>query len=264
MGVNIAPSEFSAIGWTRKPHLHVLRRVNPLRKRYREFLRAVSRFESSTTSDYGSNSLQFGMAAEQFRKKGYAYGEDFLARDLYLDLINGYPPRKFFDPFYDLTKTYDWGFVKKYGSTASPKHLTRFPSLKKFYDYVASSEFCSQVTDLCGDGIARECHTIDSTWARSGGYLTPHQDQAREVNESDGFVNLIFFVKGNGDPWTCGGTSFSSDAEMSKVLVTPRILNNSFVVYRSVADVWHGFRTIGKGQVRWAIIVQFCPSKYSN
>jgi hypothetical protein len=264
MGVNIASSEFSAIGWLRKPHLHVLRRVNPFRKRYREFLRARSSFDLFATSDYGQNSLQFGNTGEQFRSVGYTYGENFLAKDLYLELLNGFPSRKFFDPFYDLTKTYDWGFVKKYGSVTDPHDLEKFPSLKKFYDFVASDVFCGQVTELCGDGIVRKCHTIDSTWAKSGGYLTPHQDQAREVDKSNGFVNLVYFVKGNGDPWTGGGTSFSSDAEMSELLLTPRTLNNSFVIYRSLANVWHGFRTIGRGQVRWAIIVQFCSSNYSN
>ena len=120
MGVNIASREFSAIGWSRKPHLHVLRRVNPLRKRYREFLRARSSFNLFVTRDYGQKSLQFRDAGEQFRSVGYAYGENFLAADLYLDLLNGFPSRKFFDPFYDLTKTYDWGFVKKYGSVTNP------------------------------------------------------------------------------------------------------------------------------------------------
>ena len=102
MGVNIASSELSAIGWSRKPHLHVLRRVNPLRKRYREFLRARYSFHLFATSDYGQNSLQFGNVAEQFRTVGYSYGENFLAKDLYLELLNGFPSRRFFDPFYDL------------------------------------------------------------------------------------------------------------------------------------------------------------------
>lgn len=264
MGVNIAASEFRAIGWSRKPHLHIMRRLNPIRKKYREFLRARSQIIHTSTNDYGSNAFQFGDTAIEFRSKGYAYGENLLEKNLYEDLIIGYPSRRFFDPFYDLTKTYDWGFVKKFGSDTTPPYLEKFPSLKKFYDYVASSEFCSQITELCGDGIPRKCHTIDSTWAKSGGYLTPHQDQARESGEGDGFVNLVYFVKGNGDPLTCGGTSFSSDAEFASLLLSPKILNNSFVIYRSITDVWHGFRRIGKGQIRWAIIVQFCPNTLSK
>jgi|688.fasta_scaffold17285_1 Rps23 Pro-64 3,4-dihydroxylase Tpa1-like proline 4-hydroxylase len=263
MGTNFAPSELAAIGWRRIPTMHALKRINPLRKQLRRRIRAIANEQHSPIERFSSNALQINDAALEFQEKSYAYLENALSDNYYKALVSQFPKRRYFDPFYDMTKTYDWGFVWNRGKS-DPQHLHKFPALRAMYDHVRSEEFCQMVTDLCGDGIQRECYTVDTTYARSGAYLTPHQDAVIEDNTGSAFVNFIFFVSGNGDPFTGGGTSFSSDAEMKHLLLVPSTLNNSIVMYRSQKDIWHGFRPLGKGQTRQAVIFQYCSTSFIN
>lgn len=261
MGTSIAPSELAAISWKQIPIMHVLKRINPLRRRFRENLRKIPNLKHPVITKFSSNALQIDGAAIEFQEKSYAYLENALSESCYHALVSQFPKRRYFDPFYDMTKTYDWGFVWNRGKS-DPQHLHKFPALQAMYDHVRSEEFCKIVTNLCGDGIERECYSVDTTYARSGAYLTPHQDAVIEDNAGSAFVNFIFFVSGNGDPFTCGATSFSSDAEMKNLLLIPSTLNNSIVMYRSQKNIWHGFRPIGKGQTRLAVIFQYCSTKY--
>ena len=261
MGTNVAPSELAAISWKQIPIMHVLKRINPLRRKIRKALRRITNVKHPLIISFSSNALQIDRAAIDFQEKSYAYLENALSEKNYQELVSQFPKRRYFDPFYDMTKTYDWGFVWNRGNS-DPQYLHKFPALQAMYDHVRSEEFCKMVTKLCGDGIQRECYSVDTTYARSGAYLTPHQDAVIEDNAGSAFVNFIYFVSGNGDPFTGGGTSFSSDAEMKNLLLVPSTLNNSIVMYRSQKDIWHGFRPLGKGQTRQAVIFQYCSTRY--
>lgn len=261
MGTNFSPRELEAIGWKKNPLMHGLLRINPIRGKVRKSLRKIGALGYANLENLKTDAFNFDLGADEFRDKSYAYLENALPSSCYESLVVQFPPRKFFDPFYDLTKTYDWGFVWNRGKP-DPEYLDLFPALKAMYDYVRSNEFCQKVTEMCGDDVERQCYSIDTTFARSGAYLTPHQDAVIEDGRGSAFVNFIYFVTGNGEPFTCGGTSISSDAEMNKLLFVPNTLNNSMVMYKSQENIWHGFRPIGKGQCRRAIIFQYCSKTY--
>ena len=205
----------------------------------------------------------------EFQKNNYVYGED-LIRDSYLvRLLSDWPPIYFFKPHSSIYKSYDTCFYVsnskwKKDSKFSLKKLKNFYLLNNFYKVVSSKEFADSITKLCNDGIERFCYSFLVTEASEGSGLIQHKDGVADIDFGESFLNLIIFLDGNDPPIESGGTSIYYSESTDSLLSSPKTLKNSFLIYKSSANFFHGFPPIKKGKRRKALLVQFADKRAFN
>ena len=189
--------------------------------------------------------------------KGFFFVENFLDENSYAQLIKAWPKSRWFEPltFRKNGKSYDSGFRHNITKNKIDESISFNPTIESVYLALRSSEFCDNLTRICGDKIKRESYAVLLTKSYSHSYLTPHKDSVGEdVNLNDSIINIIYFVQANGAGWDAGGTSILSDATFSKPIFIPENLNNTALIYRGTADLWHGFPKIKRGNYRKTIL----------
>ena len=189
--------------------------------------------------------------------KGFLFVENFLDEDSYSQLIQGWPQKRWFEPltFRKNGKSYDSGFRYNIAKNKIDESISFNPKIESVYHTLRSKEFCENITKICGDKIERESYSILLTKSYSHSYLTPHKDSVgQDVFKNNSIVNIIFFVQANGAGWNSGGTSILGDATFNKPIFIPNNLNNTALIYRGTADLWHGFPKIKLGNYRKTIL----------
>ena len=193
----------------------------------------------------------------ELETKGYLFVENFLDQDSHTQLIKAWPKKRWFEPlkFRQNGKSYDSGLRWNISKQRIDKSIEANPEILSIYNILRSTEFCENLTKICNDKIERESYSLLLTQSYSHSYLTPHKDSpSTDIAKNDSIVNIIFFVQSNGEGWESGGTSILGDATFSKQIFVPKNLNNTALIYRGAADLWHGFPRIVQGNYRKTVL----------
>ncbi len=189
--------------------------------------------------------------------KGFLFVENFLDKDSYSQLVEAWPKKRWFEPlkFRQNGKSYDSGLRWNVSKQKIDASIEANPEILSIYSTLRSTEFCENLTKVCNDQIERESYSLLLTQSYSHSYLTPHQDSmGKDPKKNSSIVNIIYFVQANGAGWDAGGTSILGDATFDKPIFIPNNLNNTALIYRGTADLWHGFPKIKHGNYRKTIL----------
>jgi hypothetical protein len=193
----------------------------------------------------------------ELETKGFLFVENFLDQDSYSQLIKAWPKKRWFEPleFRKNGKSYDSGLRWNISKQRIDKSIEANPDIMSIYGMLRSKEFCENLTEICNDKIERESYSLLLTQSYSHSYLTPHKDSmGTDTAKNNSIVNIIYFVKANGNGWEAGGTSILGDATFSKPIFVPTNLNNTALIYRGAANLWHGFPRIARGNYRKTVL----------
>lgn len=193
---------------------------------------------------------------EEIENKGYIFLENFLSQDYY-DFLNKYFPKK-----YELYKSksplknYNLGFI--YGTDGTYRNLESPSALNIFYKFILSNEFEREVNDIFNlDNKKLVCKNIITSIAEEKSFLIPHMDSISSVRK-DLNINFVYFIDGNDDNIEySGGTSIYQDNDGERVLLRPKTLKNSVLIYNNTKHFFHGFKIMKKRCHRKAFSFQF-------
>ena len=163
-------------------------------------------------------------------------------------------------------KSYDLGFFISQSSyqkdtKISINQILNFPLLKNLYEIFSSKEMCSKINNLCSDDIPRKLYSFCLTQASRGSGLIQHKDGVVDSLYGASFLNLILFLDGCNPPIDSGGTSIYKSNEKEALLESPKSLKNSFLIYRSTANLYHGFPPMKGNMKRKAILIQYAHAE---
>jgi|ETNmetMinimDraft_32_1059908.scaffolds.fasta_scaffold61910_1 hypothetical protein len=193
---------------------------------------------------------EFEAGKDHLEKETFGYCDQVWNDDFYQDLIEQWPPTRYFQPLQYITKSYDVGYL-------DDETLTLFPAYEAAYRYLKSEEFCARVTSLVGDHEERECYQILLTKAYSGSSIVPHIDSSN----MDGSFNFVIFLNASEGP-NSGGLAFWRDNEFKDLVFEPTKLRNSGVYYLMNQDLYHGFPPMRSGSFRWTINATYKKKKH--
>jgi hypothetical protein len=230
---------------------------------YRRWLRLrLQKFDSGNKSQQSLAASTYNLPVisdpnSELETKGYLFVENFLDQDSYSQLVEYWPKKRWFEPlkFRQNGKSYDSGMRWNISKQRIDNSIEANPEILSIYNTLRSAEFCDNLTKICNDQIERESYSLLLTQSYSHSYLTPHKDSpSSDLAKNNSIVNIIFFVQANGNGWEAGGTSILGDATFSKPIFVPQNLNNTALIYRGAADLWHGFPRIARGNYRKTIL----------
>ena len=99
--------------------------------------------------------------------------------------------------------------------------------------------------------------------AEKDSILFCHKDSITNLNENttvlkkNSALNCIFFIKGINNQNNTGATGIYNTNDFSNPIFVPKILNNSLLIYKSDANLYHGFDKMKKNSFRFTINTQF-------
>jgi len=192
----------------------------------------------------------------EIETKGYIFLENFLNQDYY-DFLNKNFPKK-----YELRKSksplknYNIGYI--YGNDGTYRDLENPCALNTFYKFVLSNEFEREVNNIFNLSNQKlVCKNVVTSIAEERSFLIPHMDSI-SAERKDFNINFIYFLDGNDDDVDySGGTSIYQDNNGEKVLLKPKTLKNSVLIYNNTDHFFHGFKIMKKNCHRKAFSFQF-------
>lgn len=195
-----------------------------------------------------------------YKKNGYCYVPKVFDDNVH-DLIKEYwPSRIYFKPGTSMYKSNDGAFKWVRGGR-EPEYLKRHLSLYNLYTYLRSDQVSKIINEFCNDSIRRTAYSIMATWSTPGSILIPHLDGIAAKTGGDTFVNMIIFIDNLGIPEESGGTAVFESNNYDKVLLRPKSLHNTALIYKS-DKVYHGYEPMKENTFRWTINVQFCDKDF--
>ena len=198
-----------------------------------------------------------------YKNNSYCFIENILDENFYSNLLKNFPPKEFFLPARHLVKQYNFGF-KCVLTDQTDLKTDYFHEVNHFFQVLKSSYFLDLVNLFTNDQNRRLLYSYNLTLANEGAILFPHKDSITNLDENSTLtkketaLNMIFFIKGkrNSDG-NIGGTGIYLDNEFKKPIFIPKNLNNSLLIYRSDADLFHGFEEMEKDSERFTVNAQF-------
>ena len=181
----------------------------------------------------------------------WAFLEEFFMRDFYEKLYETYPKKDdswYFESSNDKSSYRKWFGGKKANDIANDVEDSNFSeSWNKFYHYLFSNEFLSNIRKFSGVPVNKLKHSMFMLLTR-GGYQLPH---IHNVGPST-LILMLYFSKNwkKGDP---GGTYVTTEEDESKMIFEPYNLDNSAMVFQDGPYAGHGVRYIEKDVERRAI-----------
>ena len=189
----------------------------------------------------------------------WVFIEEFFVRDFYEKLYETYP-KKDDSWFTESTVAKSnhrkwWGVDRSIHIATNVEDPTFSESWNKFYHYLFSDEFLSNIRKFSGVPVNRVKHFAFTLLTR-GGYQLPH---IHNVGPST-VILMLYFNKNwkKGDP---GGTYVTPEEDESKMIFEPYNLYNSAIIFHDGPHAGHGVRYITKDVERRAI--QIYLEKYS-
>lgn len=192
----------------------------------------------------------------EIETKGYIFLENFLNQDYYTFLNKNFPKRYELYKSKSPLKNYNIGFI--YGSDGTYRDLEHPNALNTFYKFILSNEFEKDVNNIFNlTNNKLVCKNIVTSIAEEKSFLIPHMDSISSERK-DLNINFIYFVDGNDDDIDySGGTSIYEDNDGEKVLLKPKTLKNSVLIYNNTDHFFHGFKIMKKKCHRKAFSFQF-------
>jgi len=212
--------------------------------------------------------IDFENKAEELKKNGWCYIENFLDDQSYENIKKNWPKDIFFKfknnpiKFYYIGLEYLSVLPKKY-LDHDKKIISLHPYLRDYYNYIISDMFSVFIDKLVNgklvnDKLNFECYSIacSSAWPKS--FLAPHIDTVSIDNDINKILNCIHFIDGNDDDVEfSGGTGIYEDNEFKKKIFIPKSLKNSLLIYNSKKFFYHGFDVMKKKNHRKSVMFQF-------
>jgi len=188
--------------------------------------------------------------------KGYIFLEDFLNDDYYSLLKKKFPKKIFLQKSKSPIKNYDMGFVY-----LKDRHNPSFKFseiLGALYRYIISKDFESEINSTFNLQEKKlRCKNIVTSSANENSFLIPHKDTI-SVTKKNLNLNFIYFIDGNDSEIEySGGTSVFKDNAAEQVLLSPKTLKNSILIYDNTRHFYHGFKIMKKNCFRKAVTFQF-------
>lgn len=232
--------------------------------KWRQLLRFLMRYRrySSFASPEVTQNLE--KAAAHFQKHRWAYVENIISDEFHKELLNNFPKRYYFDAPTKLAKSYDTSFNWMHGQQFDFGRYDphrQHPSIINFLDYLRSDKFQKRITEFVGSNQDFVCYSYTVNRTHVGSQVVPHKDGIQGDSRAKGFINIVFFINGTGGK-NSGNLSLSRDNELKDLIIEPKNLKNSCLIYDSLANFYHGFSPVEKGKFRWAINSQFCEKSY--
>jgi hypothetical protein len=199
-----------------------------------------------------------------YKQNHYCFIENILDESFYSNLRKNFPPVDFFLPPRHVSKFYNFGFKWVQSASESDLKTDYFFEINHFFKVLKSAYFLDMLNLFVNDGRSRLLYSFNLTLANKGAILLPHKDSITNFEEKTTLVkketalNMIFFIKGkrNSDG-NIGGTGIYLDNEFKKSIFIPRNLNNSLLIYRSDANLFHGFDEMEENSERFTVNAQF-------
>jgi hypothetical protein len=199
-----------------------------------------------------------------YKENHYCFIENILDEHFYYNLRKNFPPKEFFMPARYLTKLYNFGFKWVHDANNSDLKTDYFLEVNHFFKVLRSTYFLDMLDLFVNDGKSRLLYSFNLTLADEGAILIPHKDsitnfeEATTLNKKETALNMIFFIKGKkNSEGNIGGTGIYLDNEFKKPIFVPRNLNNSLLIYRSDANLFHGFDEMERDSERFTVNAQF-------
>lgn len=242
-------------------HIHVLIKVSGLRDKFRRLLTKLIAKKPAHVEINDNVVSPLGPYKDAFVQQQWVFVENFFESEVRDNILKSWPNFYYFSPVARITKSYDLGFQWSAQQELRPQYLDHHPTLDMIYNYLDSDEFAQKVTEFCDDGITRTRYNTLLTRAYTGSSVIPHKDTVTGTKEGEHFLNFVIFVNGTGGLGK-GGLCIMDGPEFDNILFEPQNLVNTALVYRSSADIWHGFAPMRFGSFRWTINCQFCSQEW--
>lgn len=229
--------------------------VNSLRKFLRNF---CSKNISEKKSHFISTCLSKNKEAikKEILDKGYIFLENFLNIDFYNYLNDNFPKKYELLKSKNAFKNYNIGYI--YVKDERHLSLQKNSAINIFYRFILSHEFEKEINNIFElDDKKLFCKNIVTSFAEEKSFLIPHMD-AICLERKDLNINFIYFVDGNDlDIEYSGGTCIYYDNKATKILLKPKTLKNSLLIYDNTKSFFHGFKIMKKKNFRKAVTFQY-------
>ncbi len=211
----------------------------------------TSDIKIKTCMSKNSNEIQ-----KEILDKGYIFLENFLNNDYYLLLKKEFPKEIFLQKSKSPLKNYDMGFV--YLKNRHNPNFKFSEILGKLYQFIISKDFETEINNTFNLQEKKlKCKNIVTSLANENSFLIPHKDSI-SLTKKNLNINFIYFVDGNDSEIEySGGTSIFKDNGAEQVLLTPKTLKNSILMYDNTKNFYHGFKIMKKDCFRKAVTFQF-------
>tara|TARA_B100001057_G_scaffold120237_1_gene118889 strand:- start:4519 stop:5367 length:849 start_codon:yes stop_codon:yes gene_type:complete len=211
----------------------------------------TSDIKIKTCMSKNSNEIQ-----KEILDKGYIFLENFLNNDYHLLLKKEFPKEIFLQKSKSPLKNYDMGFV--YLKNRHNPNFKFSEILGKLYQFIISKDFETEINNTFNLQEKKlKCKNIVTSLANENSFLIPHKDSI-SLTKKNLNINFIYFVDGNDSEIEySGGTSIFKDNGAEQVLLTPKTLKNSILMYDNTKNFYHGFKIMKKDCFRKAVTFQF-------
>ena len=211
----------------------------------------TSNIKIKTCMSKNSNEIQ-----KEILDKGYIFLENFLNNDFYLLLKKEFPKEIFLQKSKSPLKNYDMGFI--YLRNRYNPNFKFSKVIEKLYQFIMSKDFESEINDIFNHQEKKlQCGNIVTSSANESSFLIPHKDSISETKKNLN-LNFIYFIDGNDNEIEySGGTSIFRDNGAEEVLLSPKTLKNSILIYDTSKNFYHGFKIMKKKCFRKAVSFQF-------
>lgn len=229
-------------------------RLGPLTIKFRSIHRLVKHAKIYTPiAPIGLNN-QLESPSTRFLTDGFDFIENFFDDATFNALVDAWPPRRYFSPIPSLAASYFSGL--QYGDDQKPNFSEdQFPQTAELFKFLHSAEFCSRISNFCGDGYLRQPNTGGLSWASGRSILLPHVDEVRETGEPS-WINIIFFLKTSGFGRNRGATGLYKENNFDSPLFIPSTTENSALIYDATRHI-HGFPYMSRFVTRWGFTQQY-------
>lgn len=206
-------------------------------------------------------------ASNDLKLKNFTFVENFLSPESYKYLNDNWPNINNFKHHNQIIKHFSSGFRHKKENSIEKtfNRFNNFFALRKFYEYLLSSEFNKFYNKLISfENDSYELDAISSKMASKDSYLIPHIDGVFKKDKKSQHYNFIYFLDGHDEnPDFGGATGFYKDNEFKSPIFIPHTIKNSLVIYNQCHDFYHGFKAIDcpKGIYRKTVGFQIRPTR---
>ena len=241
-------------------------------QRFRKIIRICKTPVYKTKKDisYGNflnkNRNDYESISKFYEKNSFCFIEKVFDEKFHNDLLNNLPGKEFFKPPRLMTKQYNFGFKWVVDDPGFHKvNFYHFNELRYLNDQLKKPEFFNWLKQFLYRNLNHELkqYSFISTIAEENSILFCHKDSIANLDEDttllkkDSSINLIFFIKGIDNEPNCGGTGIYETNDFTKPIFVPKILNNSLLIYKSDANLFHGFQKMRKNSFRFTVNSEF-------
>jgi hypothetical protein len=254
VAINLNEKIQQSLRFPHYPHLHALITGRRLVKLFRATERAVLPNIAQKASTAVPIDAKMLMAVQShYLEHKWAYIDGIFTPEFYNALKANWPARRFFEPPYEIEKSYNTGFKWVRGH-AQPEFIDKSPIVKQLLEFLQSAEFSKVLTGFAGKNIPISCNSFLLNETYPGSIVIPHMDTPMP-EERTPYINIVFFVDASDN--NAGALSILNDNTFDNPIFVPPNMYNACIIYDANAAFYHGFSPMPWGKWRRAITSSF-------